>query len=259
MRQKALITIVGNGGEMFKIWYRYYRQFFEPWDIYVLDFNSTDGSTDGLSCNVEAYPKMELNVKSIPRGNRVLNEFKSKLLQKYKYIVYADYDEILYHADGLDNFIDGIDQKYYNPLGFEIVQKRNPYNLDAVNSEEAPFDYSKTVMSQRAYWYRNISFDKPLITRMDFTWAQGNHTAYASLPELVAKKPTPDRHTAPPKNVRICLPKNYCGGLYLLHLKHIDYERCKKLYPQIDLRIHWLNLNRKLLLIPKPLRDEDIV
>ena len=55
MRQKALITIVGNGGEMFKIWYRYYKQFFEPQDIYILVFGK-DGSADGLNCNVEKYP-----------------------------------------------------------------------------------------------------------------------------------------------------------------------------------------------------------
>lgn len=256
MRQKALITIIGNGsGEMFKIWYCYYQQFFEAQDIYLLAFNSTDGSTDGLTCNIETYPHMHIN--DIPHGNIILNEFKSKLLQKYKYVVYADYDEILYHKGGLNNFINGLNQKYCNPLGYEIVQKR-ALNYEPVDHTEPPFDYTKSVLSQRSFWYRNSAFDKPLITSMDFNWSQGNHSAYASLPDLVAKRAKP-QHTLPIKKTNIRLPKLYKEGFYLLHLKHIDYERCEKLYPDIDLRIHWLNLNNKLKHIPHNLRSADFI
>ena len=257
MRQKALITIISDGGEMFKIWYRYYQQFFESQDIYILAFNSTDGSTDGLTCNIEEYPEKIICTQQVPDHNIFLNEFKSNLLQKYKYVVYADYDEILYHKDGLDNFINGLNQKYCNPLGYEIVQKR-AQNYEPVDHTEPPFDYTKSVLSQRSFWCRNSAFDKPLITSMDFDWSQGNHSAYVSLPDLVAKRAKP-KYTLPIKKSNIRLPKLYREGFYLLHLKHIDYERCEKLYPDIDLRIHWLNLNNKLKNIPHNLRGADFI
>jgi len=255
MRQKALVTIVGNGGEMFKIWYRYYAQYFEPQDIYILAFNSTDGSTDALTCNVEEYPDKKVCVEQIPYHNVFLNEYKSKLLEKYETIVYADYDEILYYTEGLDKLIDELKDKYLNPFGFEVIQRRSTTN----KSLEGVFDYSKSVLSQRAYWYRNISFDKPLITKMDFNWAQGNHAAYASIPKLASKRPKPRRPTAPPKDVKVRLPRIYKPGFYLLHLKHIDYERCELLYPRIDLRKHWLNLGRKIKKIPEKIANKDFV
>ena len=257
MHQKAIFTIVGNGGEIFKIWYRYYQQFFEPQDIYLLAFNSTDGSTDGLNCNIEKYPEKIICKEQVPEHNKFLNKYKSNLLQRYKYIVYTDYDEILYHKDGLDKFIDELKENYCNPFGYEIVQKR-AQNYEPVDHTEPPFDYTKSVLSQRSFWYRNSAFDKPLITSMDFNWSRGNHSAYVSLPDLVAGRSKP-KHTLPIKKANIRLPKLYKEEFYLLHLKHIDYARCEKSYPDMDLRKHWLNLNRKLLQIPTEIRDADFI
>jgi len=42
-----VLTIVHNEAVFFPIWLRYYSRFFAPDDIYVLDHETTDGSTDG--------------------------------------------------------------------------------------------------------------------------------------------------------------------------------------------------------------------
>jgi len=181
MRKVALIAVVGNGGELFKIWYRYYTQFFRPEDIYLIAYGSIDGSTSNLDCNVTSYPDEKICPSRVPQHNVFLNNYKSKLLEDYDYIVYADYDEIIYHPKGLDKFIDTLKDNYCNPFGYEIVQTINIVDMKEI---EPSFDYTKSVLSQRHNWLRNTAFDKPLITSMDFSWAQGNHAAYASIPTV---------------------------------------------------------------------------
>lgn len=255
MRKKALITIVGNGGELFKLWYHYYQQFFEAQDIYVLDFNSQDGSTDDLQCNVLSFPDKVVSKAQIPFNNNFLNKFKGELLDEYETIVYADYDEILYYENGLDTLVENLKDNYLNPFGFEIVERRGPHG----EKIDEPFDYSKKVLQQRRHWYRNNSFDKPLITKINFRWAQGNHTAYSTIPAIVNKRPKPSRKSLPPRDVEVRLPNIYMPGFYLLHLKYIDYERCKETYKNVDLRINWLSLMRKLQTIPKSILEKKII
>ena len=54
-RSKAIFTKIKDGHEMLQIWYKYYSQFFPEQDIYILDFESADGSTDKLNCNIEKF------------------------------------------------------------------------------------------------------------------------------------------------------------------------------------------------------------
>ena len=50
-KRRAVVTMVHNESVFLPIWLRYYSRFFAPEDIYVLDNDSTDGSTDrGGSC-----------------------------------------------------------------------------------------------------------------------------------------------------------------------------------------------------------------
>src|SRR4051812_32952538 len=46
-QRRAVVTIVHNEALLLPIWLRYYSRFFRPDDIYVLDNDSSDGSTDG--------------------------------------------------------------------------------------------------------------------------------------------------------------------------------------------------------------------
>lgn len=47
MDSHAIVTMVHNEGIFLLIWLRSYSQFFKPADIYVIDHESTDGSTSG--------------------------------------------------------------------------------------------------------------------------------------------------------------------------------------------------------------------
>ena len=44
---RAVLTMVYNESVFLPIWLRYYSRFFAPEDIYVLDHQSDDGSTNG--------------------------------------------------------------------------------------------------------------------------------------------------------------------------------------------------------------------
>src|SRR5436190_17272313 len=45
-RRRAALTMVQNEAVFLPIWLRYYSRFFGPDDLYVLDHDTSDGSTD---------------------------------------------------------------------------------------------------------------------------------------------------------------------------------------------------------------------
>lgn len=206
LEDTAIITIVQNGNEFFKIWYNYYTKFIPKKNIFVINYNSTDGSTENLNCNILTFKNC--SVENVPQGNKIINELKSDLLKKFKYVIYADYDEILFHPRGLDSIFDS-KQRYYTPSGYEIVQNRHL---------EKSIDFSQPILSQRNYWYRCLEFDKPLVTSIDFNWANGNHSASISLdgnPQFCSQN--------------AILQPNYTEDFYLIHLHKIDYNHCLSL------------------------------
>lgn len=50
--KKAVFTIVHNEKYFLPLWLRYYKQFFNNADVYVLDDKTSDRSTDNLDVNV---------------------------------------------------------------------------------------------------------------------------------------------------------------------------------------------------------------
>ena len=48
----ALLTMTRNESVMLPVWLRYYLKWFRDEDIFVLDHDSTDGSTDKLGVNI---------------------------------------------------------------------------------------------------------------------------------------------------------------------------------------------------------------
>jgi hypothetical protein len=192
-RKKCIFTKIKNGGLFFKIWYKYYSKFFDEKDIYVIDYGSTDGSLDGLLCN-----KISLNPDSYNAGgcsiyssSKTINGYKAVLQQSHEYVMYTDFDEIVYHPSGLGNYIDQLQEDYVTCKGYEIVQNRR------VN--EGCLDFEKPVLSQRNYWFPRADYDKSLITRINITWDLGCH-------DLIHHK------------------KNYAADLLLIHLHKIDYS-----------------------------------
>ena len=52
MKKCAVFVMVKDEGYFLPKWLGYYKQFFKPEDIYVLDHQSSDGSTQNLDVNV---------------------------------------------------------------------------------------------------------------------------------------------------------------------------------------------------------------
>lgn len=196
-REKAVFTYIKNGHNYFKLWYSYYSKFFDPQDIYVLDLGSTDGCTDGLNLQIVNHtiePRIDY-------GNELINSFKSHLLTKYKWVVYTDYDEILWHPLNLDGLISSLkDEPYMTAMGYEVIHKRNT---------ELTYDFSKSILSQRKYWYRNGNYDKSLITQVDFKWDSGFHT--------IENKP----------------PRYYNYKLILIHFSKLDFDYVNQMHHRL--------------------------
>jgi len=194
-RKKAIFTKIKNGGPIFKVWYNYYTKFFDENEIYVIDFGSTDGSTDGLNCNkiVLSPDFYQPGGRSTFFSQRIINDYKTLLLNQYEYVIYVDFDELLYYPTGLDKLIDNLDADYVTCQGYEIVQNR---------AVETPLDFSSPVLSQRNYWYRWPHFDKTAITKIDLSWTIGQHGASFN-------------------GQNLC---NYADGLLLIHLHKMDHD-----------------------------------
>jgi hypothetical protein len=228
MQNRAIITIVQNGNKFLPIWYRYYSKFFMPQDIYILDYGTTDGSLDGIQANI--IPIANHSVEVVPQGNKLINDLKKELLQKYQYVVYADYDEIIYYPGGFDALLQ-TNQEYYTTRGYEVVQNRKM---------EAPIDWNRSILEQRKYWYRCEAFDKSLITRTDFTWAMGNHSV--SKEKVIQKIRRTgvgmEMGVASRRVENIVLKPKFVPDLVLLHLHKVDYKHA--------LDLHVKNASRKV-------------
>lgn len=195
-KKAAVFTKVKNGHQMIQIWYRYYSQFFADEDIYLLDYGETDGSTADFGCNIIKVDALYFSKEGYLQKSRDLtNNFKTELLKKYQYIVYSDYDEIIYHPKGLDTYLELLNADTISCNGYEIYQ----------TPEETTIDFQQPVLSQRSSWFKWDLYNKPLITKIDFKWDLGFHS--------IQDRPNPPVDP----------------NLLLIHLHKIDKQRALEL------------------------------
>jgi hypothetical protein len=192
---RALLTIVKNEAVFFPIWLRYYSQFFDAQDIYVLDHESTDGSTEGSGFNRELVHYHY--VEDATWITRTVAERQRELLGSYEIVMFCDADEIVApnpnHWGGLGEYIDAMTADYVNCRGVEVIHMRD---------EEPPIDLGRPILEQRNWWFRNYNYSKPLISRIPMNWVNGFHYR--------------DDGTS-----------NQDIGLNLIHLHRMDYDICR--------------------------------
>jgi hypothetical protein len=190
--RRAVMTLVRNESVFLPIWLRYYSRFFAPPDIYVLDHQSTDGST-----NCEGFVRIPVlhNEYGVHWQHRIVQYHQHQLIDHYDVVLYADADEIVApdprYCD-LGEYIDRFDQEFATCQGYEILHKKE---------EELPFDETKPVLAQRSSWYPNGMYSKPLLARVPMLWGRGFH-------RLAGGKTDSD------------------PNLYLIHLHRMDYSIC---------------------------------
>ena len=191
----AVFVIVKDENYFLPKWISYYKQFFKPEDIYVLDHQSTDGSTDNLDVNVVKVTN-DVAVDHQWLKNTV-ESFQKKLLETYKAVLFTESDEFVYclHKP-LNEYIQDFlasEHEFVTCVGYEMVQ-------DLAN--EKPLADDEPIMPNRNNWVRYPMYDKSLLSKIPLDWAWGFHG-----------------HTK--GNV-------FDGGLHLIHLHRHDFEMMVK-------------------------------
>jgi hypothetical protein len=191
-KRRAALTIVRNEPVFLPIWLRYYSRFFEPGDIYVLDHESSDGSTAG-----DGFVRIPVTHPTVDHTwmVRTMEEHQHNLLDRYDVVLVTDVDEIVApHPDWgtLGDYLDRFEEAFVNCIGYELIH---------LIDREPPYDPSRNVLDQRGYWFANNIYDKPAIATEPMRWTPGFHRT-----EDLSMRMDPD--------------------LYLVHLHRMDYEIC---------------------------------
>jgi hypothetical protein len=217
-RRAAVMTIAHNEPVFLPLWLRFYSQHFSAADIYVLDNDTTDGSTDrdGFVRVPVAHDRVDITWMV-----ETVSAFQRELLERYDVVLFSDTDEIvtpLPEWGGLREYVDRLDEEFVNPLGYELLHLRD---------REPPLDLSRPVLDQRGYWFAHGGYDKPVLATMPMTWVEGFH------------KSADGRH-------------NYDPDLRLIHLRRMDYdlglarqqERARRPWDERDVEHNWGFYNR---------------
>jgi hypothetical protein len=195
MKKKcAVFTIVKNEKYFLPIWINHYKRYFDSSDIYILDHQSDDHSTNNLDVNVITVEN-ELAFDHNWLCQTVI-EFQRKLLEEYTCVLFAEGDEIIYSVDrelnkAIDDFIIS-NFRFIRCKGYEIVQLEDEKNL-------LP---NESIINNRDYWFYSHLYSKTLLSKDPLIWDWGFHTIKNYENDKITGK----------------------FGLTLCHLHRIDFE-----------------------------------
>lgn len=187
----AVITFVYNEQVNLPIWRSYFAPVFGEENLFVVDHQSTDGSTDNLG----RINKIFLYRGELDEHKRCvfMASFQRALLEYFDVVIYTDCDEIIVpdttkYRD-LADYIERREFRCVSPVGL---------NLQHIIDTELPLDLEQPILRQRRFCMFNASACKPLLTRVPVRWATGFHTS--------------DQ------------PVDIDPDLFMFHLKRMDYN-----------------------------------
>lgn len=191
----AIITTVYNEDVLLPLWLRYYGAQLGREHLYIIDDGSTDGSVTGLSgVNV-----IRLEREPIDQDTRALavSLFHNALQQHYDAVIFADVDEFLVIDPllglGLADYVGRHAGAHTNALGLNLVHNQ---------FVEPPYTSDQPVLAQRSFAEFSRGYCKQLIHKEPVFWLPGFHNT----------------------NQKTSLGV----GLYLFHLRALDYELSRK-------------------------------
>ncbi len=163
---RAIVTMVHNEPVFLPIWLAYYSRFFAADDIYVLDNDSTDGSTRGTG-----FVRIPVVHDSVDHSWMVqtMQALQHQLLKRYRIVVVTDVDEIIAPipgCGGLGAYLDEFGEEWVNCLGYELLH---------LPEREPTLDLSRPVLRQRRCWFHNGAYDKAAIATVPVRWRPGFH------------------------------------------------------------------------------------
>jgi hypothetical protein len=165
----AVFTIVKNEKYFLPVWLKHYKRYFDNSDIYVLDHQSNDGSTEGLDVNVE------LVINEVAFDHEWLldtvKNFQVRLLEDYQSVLFAEIDEIIYTLDKplnevIIDFINDDDLLVQSCISRDLIQ-----NLKT----EKPLGEGDLIFKNRNYWFQDGNYHKTLLSKIPLEWVTGFH------------------------------------------------------------------------------------
>jgi hypothetical protein len=194
MKKKcAVFTIVKNENYYLPIWLKHYKKQFNTEDIYILDHQSTDGSTQDLDVNV--IPIVNELAFDHQWLVNIIQDFQKHLLQEYESVLFAESDELVYSLDGrldllIDKFLSDPNINFLSCHSHEVIQ-------DLKN--EPSLSRTDEILKHRNNWFYWSMYDKTLLTKIPLHYEWGFHNTIGQ-------------------------PKNFKYDLFLLHLHRCDFE-----------------------------------
>ena len=181
-RPWAIFTIVRQEPYYLPKWYNYYSQFLPGKVIHIINHcpessKEVDNCCDFLRERCNIYIEKEEFFSS--RWIRdTVERYQKMLLEQYEAVIFTDVDEIICihpssKLNGLGEFMSEFlaDNKNTN-------WRVTAYSLIHLPDRGEPeFDFSKTIFDQRMYWFRDTTYDKPLISKIALKYVLGHHTA----------------------------------------------------------------------------------
>jgi hypothetical protein len=217
-RKAAVMTLAHNESVFLPIWLRFYSRFFRARDIYVLDNDTSDGSTDG-----RGFVRVPVSHDRIDMRWMVdtVAAFQRELLESYDVVLFSDADEIVTPIPewgNLGDYVQRLDEEFVNPLGYELLHLRD---------REPPLDLTRPVLDQRGYWFAHDGYDKPILATVPMDWVEGFHASADGR-------------------------KNYDPDLRLIHLRRMDYDislarqqqRAQRRWDERDVSERWAAYNQ---------------
>ena len=166
----AVITMVRDEAAVLPLWLRYYGGQVGTENLYVIDDNSADGSTDDLPCDVLRVPPVRGGRFESSRM-RVISGVADGLLGLYDAVVFCDADEFIVpdpaaHASLVDFVAARAGAQAVGALGYNVVQHLGV---------EAPLDLARPVLEQRQYAVFVPTMCKPSINYAGGRWVAASH------------------------------------------------------------------------------------
>lgn len=165
-----VMTMVRDEAQMLPRWIDHYARQVGIDNLLVLDDNSSDGSTDGLSCTVHRLPS--LSGKGFESARmQLLSGLAEGFLAAYDYVVFVDADEFLVpdparHRDLPSFLATRRDREVVAPMTLNVVH---------VPSVEEPLRAGEPILGQRRFAKFAPVMCKPSIKRVPASWRWASH------------------------------------------------------------------------------------
>ena len=182
-QRRAVVTIVHNEPVFLPIWLRFYSRFFAADDIYVLDNDTTDGSTDGAGSSGSRSPTTGSTTTWMVE---TLAEFQRELLERYDVVLVSDVDEIVAPDPGM-----GHARRLHRPASTRSSSTRSATRSCTCPTASRRSTSARPVLDQRGYWFANDGYDKPVLATVPMTWVAGLPRERRRPPQL-RSRPAPD-------------------------------------------------------------------